>query len=303
MAHVSKDRVKETTATTGTGTVTLAGAVTGFRTFSSVMATSDTCFYAIVDEATGDWETGLGTLASSTTLARTTVIASSNSNALVSFASGTKNVFLTAPGSELVLDSQVRGGASSLSERLGTISNFASPNAGGVVTGQYYDNSFQGTASSTLAGAANQIDLAPYYTSVTLPIDQIGAAVSTAVASSQFKIVIYDADASGWPNNLLYETAALSSAATGYFSETLSFTFQSGRIYWLGIRKSSTATFRTINVSSAVNFGLTSSSASNYATILRRTVTFANAAPDPWVFTNTDRTANITPPSIRFRAA
>lgn len=94
MAHVSKDRVKETTATTGTGTVTLAGAVTGFRTFSSVMATSDTCYYVIVDEATGDWETGLGTLASSTTLSRS-VIASSNSNALVSFAAGTKIVSLT----------------------------------------------------------------------------------------------------------------------------------------------------------------------------------------------------------------
>lgn len=63
------------------------------------------------------------------------------------------------------------------------------------------------------------------------------------------------------------------------------------------------STLRSINVSSAVNLGLTSSTATNYATILRRTVTFATAAPDPWNFTNSDRVAGTTPPSIRFRAA
>lgn len=107
MAHIAADRVQETTTTTGTGTLTLAGAVAGYKTFSSRMATSDTCWYCIVDSATGAWETGLGTLASSTTLARTTVIESSNSDALVSFAAGTKNVFLTALADKtLIMDSQ-----------------------------------------------------------------------------------------------------------------------------------------------------------------------------------------------------
>lgn len=100
MTHASFDRVRETTSTSGTGTVTLAGAVLGFRTFSSVLATSDTCYYAIVDNTTGDWETGLGTLASSTTLARTTILASSNAGSAVSLASGTKDVFLTAPAAQ-----------------------------------------------------------------------------------------------------------------------------------------------------------------------------------------------------------
>jgi hypothetical protein len=107
MAHIVADRVQETTTTTGTGTLTLGGAVTGYKTFSSRMATSDTCWYCIVDSATGAWETGLGTLASSTTLARTTVVESSNSDTLVSFAAGTKNVFITAIADKtVILDSQ-----------------------------------------------------------------------------------------------------------------------------------------------------------------------------------------------------
>lgn len=203
-----------------------------------------------------------------------------------------------------VTDADVRGGAANLNARLGTISNFSSPNAGGVVVGQYYDNSFQGTASATLAGAANRIDLAPYYTSVPLTIDRIGCSVSTGVTGANIKIVIYSSDANGWPDALLYESGDLSAASSGAMAEaTLSFSFSSGVQYWVGVRHSSTATLRTINVSSAVNLGLTSSTASNYATILRRTVTFANAAPNPWVFTNSDRVANVTPPSIRFRAA
>lgn len=203
----------------------------------------------------------------------------------------------------LVPEDEVKGGADSLAERLATISNFASPNAGGVITGQYYDNSFQGTNSSTLAGVANRIDLAPYYTSVTLNIDQIGLAVSTAVASAQGKVVIYEAGADGWPDTLLFESGALDFSSTGYKSEALTFTFTSGKIYWIGARHSSTATIRTINVSSSVNLGLISSTAANYATLLRRTVTFANSAPNPWNFVNGDRVAASTPPSVRFRAA
>lgn len=97
---VIADRVKETTTTTGTGTVTLAGAATGFRTFSSVLATGDTCYYCI-DDGAGAWEVGLGTLASSTTLARTALLSSSTGSA-VSFSAGTKTVFLTVPAAEVM---------------------------------------------------------------------------------------------------------------------------------------------------------------------------------------------------------
>ena len=98
MAHISADRVQETTTTTGTGAITLAGAGTGYRTFASVMAASDTCYYTISGGA--EWEVGLGTF--NTTLTRTTVYASSNAGAAVNFSAGSKDVFITAPARGIV---------------------------------------------------------------------------------------------------------------------------------------------------------------------------------------------------------
>lgn len=90
------DRIKETTTTTGTGTITLGGAPTGFKTFSSRFATGDEVYYTIV--LGSEWEVGIGTLASSSTISRDQVLASSNSDALVDFSAGTKDVFVTLPG-------------------------------------------------------------------------------------------------------------------------------------------------------------------------------------------------------------
>jgi hypothetical protein len=98
MALVVKDRVKETTATTGTGILTLAGAVTGFQSFSSALSDGDTTYYAIFEGTTGSWEVGLGTFtASGTTLARTTILASSNSGSAVNLTAGAAEVFITQP--------------------------------------------------------------------------------------------------------------------------------------------------------------------------------------------------------------
>lgn len=92
MALVIADRVRETSTTTGTGTLTLDGAVTGFRTFGSAIGSGNTCYYTITLGA--DWEVGLGTVGTGT-LARTTVLKSSNSNSAVNFGAGTKDVFVT----------------------------------------------------------------------------------------------------------------------------------------------------------------------------------------------------------------
>lgn len=100
MALVVKDRVQESSTTTGTGTITLGGAVTGFQSFS-VIGNGNTTYYAIVGGS--EWEVGIGTYTSSgTTLSRTTVLESSNSGSLVNFSAGTKNVFVTYPAEEAV---------------------------------------------------------------------------------------------------------------------------------------------------------------------------------------------------------
>ena len=104
MALVLKDRVKETSTTAGTGTLTLDGAASGFQSFAAV-GNGNTTYYAIVDPITGDWEVGLGTYTSSgTTLSRTTVLSSSNSGALVNFAANQKDVFVTYPSEKSVYE-------------------------------------------------------------------------------------------------------------------------------------------------------------------------------------------------------
>lgn len=97
MAFVVADRVKETTTTGGTGTVTLAGAVAGFQSFAAV-GNGNSTYYTIVDSTNNTWEVGVGTYTSSgTTLSRDTVLASSNSGSLVPFAAVEKDVFVTYP--------------------------------------------------------------------------------------------------------------------------------------------------------------------------------------------------------------
>lgn len=102
MALVVKDRVNETSTTTGTGTFTLAGAVTGFQTFAAI-GDGNTTYYAIVLQGGSEFEVGLGTYTSSgTTLSRDTILSSSNSNNAVNFSAGTKNVFCDYPAPKAV---------------------------------------------------------------------------------------------------------------------------------------------------------------------------------------------------------
>jgi hypothetical protein len=125
MALIVKDRVQETSTTTGTGTLTLAGAVTGFQSFS-VIGNANTTYYAIVMDSS--FEIGIGTYTSSgTTLSRTTVLESSNAGSLVNFSAGTKSVFCTYPAEQgLYLD------ASGNAIALGTPASATLTNATGL---------------------------------------------------------------------------------------------------------------------------------------------------------------------------
>lgn len=200
--------------------------------------------------------------------------------------------------------SAARSDRATVGARIDTISNFASPNVGGNIVGEYYDNAFHGAASGTLAGAANRADLAPFFVSQRMRIDQIGVAVSTAVAGALARCFIYDVTAAGWPGAKLWEgTGNLDCGTVGYKFHTLDFTFDAGRQYWLGVIQSSTATLRSIPVSSAISLGLAGSNGTAYHTILRRTLTFASALPTSWNFVTADRVSNTTPLSVRFRVA
>lgn len=103
MAFVIADRVRESTTTTGTGTITLAGAVSGFQSFSAGIGNGNSTYYTISNNVTNQWEVGIGTYTSAgSTLSRTTVLASSNAGSLVNFSTGTADVFVTYPSERAV---------------------------------------------------------------------------------------------------------------------------------------------------------------------------------------------------------
>ena len=156
MAFVVNDRVKETTTSTGTGTVNLGGAATGFETFVAGIGNSNTTYYCIQDQGGSNFEIGLGTVTDATpdTLSRTTVLSSSNSDSLVNFGAGTKDVFCTLPASKAVVEDGSNNVAIGNNITVGgtvdgidiatrdgvltsttTTANAALPKAGGAMTG------------------------------------------------------------------------------------------------------------------------------------------------------------------------
>ena len=156
MAFVLADRVKETTTTTGTGTVTLLGASTGYQSFSAI-GNTNTTYYTIAGQTGSEWEVGIGTYSTSgTTLARTTVISSSNSGALVNFSAGTKDVFVTYPAS------------------------FTSNAIGGGV-GAVMLNATTATVSGTVATGQNGFSVGPL---------TINSGVTITIASGQRHVII-----------------------------------------------------------------------------------------------------------------
>ena len=106
MALVLNDRVKETTTSTGTGTINLGGAVQGFTTFVAGIGNSNTTYYCIELDGGAEFEVGIGTVTDATpdTLSRTTILSSSNSNNAVNFSAGDKSVFCTQPASKAVFE-------------------------------------------------------------------------------------------------------------------------------------------------------------------------------------------------------
>jgi hypothetical protein len=155
MALVLADRVKETTTSTGTTAITLAGAATGYQTFLAAIGDANTTYYTIADQSGANWEVGVGTYTTSgNTLSRNTVLASSNAGSLVSFVAGTKDVFVTYPAEQALYTGGPLGTPSS-----GTLTNCTFPTLNQSTTGTAAGLSTTlaigsgGTGSTTLAGA------------------------------------------------------------------------------------------------------------------------------------------------------
>ena len=123
MGLVLKDRVKETTASSGTGAITLAGTTSGYQAFS-VIGNGNTTYYVIAGQTSTEWEVGLGTWATGNTLTRTTVLASSNAGSLVSFSAGTKDVWCDYPAGRSVV------GGEGYVENANTINTSSTVNTG-----------------------------------------------------------------------------------------------------------------------------------------------------------------------------
>jgi hypothetical protein len=141
MALVLADRVQETTTSTGTGSVTLAGAVLGYQTFA-VIGNGNTTYYTIADQGGANWEVGIGTYSTTgPTLSRDTVLSSSNNGNLVTFTSGTKTVFVTYPS-----EKSVNLNASDNVSALGTVSS-------GTWQGSTIGVAYGGTGVTSSSGA------------------------------------------------------------------------------------------------------------------------------------------------------
>ena len=153
MAFAVNDRVKETSTTTGTGTLSLAGAVEGFETFVAGIGDTNTTYYCITNAgAPTEFEVGIGTVtdAATDTLSRDTVISSSNSDSKVDFSAGEKSVFCTLPASKAVLQND--SGVASATTFSGSGAQLTNLNASNVASGTLVDARL--TANVTLNNAS-----------------------------------------------------------------------------------------------------------------------------------------------------
>lgn len=186
MALVLADRVQETTTTTGTGSVTLGGAVLGYQSFA-VVGNGNTTFYTIADQGGANWEVGIGTYSTTgPTLARTTVLASSNSGSLVSFTSGTKTVFVTYP-SEKSVNLDASGNVSAL----GTVSS-------GTWNGTAIVTTYGGTGLTSYTAG----DL-PYYASGTA-LSKLGIGTNGYILQSNGSAPTWVANTSATPDQAYF---------------------------------------------------------------------------------------------------
>lgn len=292
MAFVLADRVKESTTSPGTGTATLLGAATGYQSFSSSIGANNTTYYVIADQNNGaNWEVGYGTIgAGGTTLARTTVLASSNSSSLVNFSSGTQDVWCDYTAKKAVF--QDSNGNVAVTYNTSGSGSIGSLNVGGSlnsVSDTGIIASFVGTSSTYVFTALqNKTTSATSYSSYALYND-----LGTVYGEIGMNSSTYLYSTAGFPNNAL-STANAFFLEAGSGAELVLATYGSNGIHFLTNGNSGTVEAMTINSSNAVGFN------SSYGTSGQVLTSQGSSASPTWSTPSTTSssgwTANSTAP-------
>ena len=240
MALALFDRVQETTTTTGTGSVTLGGAVPGFQSFA-VVGNGNTCYYTIVDGTA--WEVGIGTYSTTgPTLARTTVLSNSSGNTSpITLAAGTKTIFLTYPAEKSVnLD-----GSNNVSP-LGTVSS-------GVWQGSTVGVAYGGTGVTTSSGA-NSVVLRDANQNIT--VNRLNQTSNTITAAGGTTTLTAASAFSQILNGTGGQTFKLPDATT--LTNTTTFEFNNNATGTLTITDNANATVGTVSSGGAAAIALLS---------------------------------------------
>lgn len=178
------------------------------------------------------------------------------------------------------------------------------PNFGMYISGLYYDASFMGNVTTpSYAAIANNIDLVPFFTNRDLIVNEFTVGVTTGVAATNVRVLIYEAGDNLRPDRKVYESANLSSAtSTTAPAVAASFNFVANKVYWIGVHTDGAPTLRGLRDYSVVPMGFNSAATASTGNILlRRSVAFGSA-PSAWNFVNSDL-ASALAPAVRFKVA